>query len=368
MTKKYIIFSQRCDVHYGAQIHVETHLREIADRGLENNCIFITWSKHGVLIEVCRKIGVPSISIGLFDTIRLIVCGSLPMFSLSHCVIFSHGSVAGYFTAVLKRLHRLKSHVHTLHGTPYSRIKASLVFHYFIWFFKIFERHVYGESELIFCNNRDKVDYLNLGVIARDFQVIQYYRTSPFIRTKFNVDVVCTFVFVAGFRNQKRQWDLLLFLRNNKVLLNNMVVKFIGDGPLLRRCVNFVAQNEMKNIYFSGYLQKDEMERELTEASFGILLSNYEGQPLSAIEYLSFGLPIIANDVNGLSELVEGNGILLPSRFSSSDLRHSFIAFKDLFYCRHDEYACMSRLSRRKFEVMFSKHNTIDFFFSKYFE
>jgi glycosyltransferase involved in cell wall biosynthesis len=45
-----------------------------------------------------------------------------------------------------------------------------------------------------------------------------------------------------------------------------------------------------------------------------ILLSDSEGIPVSIMEALSYGIPVIATDTGGVSEIVtDTNGILLPS-------------------------------------------------------
>jgi glycosyltransferase involved in cell wall biosynthesis len=366
MVKKYIIFSQRCDVHYGAQIHVQTHLQEIAQRSIVGDFVFMTWSKNGLLLDISKELGFHSFSIGFWDSVRLLIFGSLPNLSISHCVIFSHGSIAGYYFSIVRLLNRIKGHVHTLHGTPYSRFKASVVWSKVIPFFNFIERIIYRNSKLIFCNDRDMDDYIKLGVKAKAYQVIKYYREDSNNLIINDRGSVCTFVFVAGFRKQKRHSEFLKFLKENKDILDDIEVKFIGHGPLFKKCKNYVSKNCIKNVHFTGYLSTVEIREVLKSASFGMILSNYEGQPLSVIEYLSFGLPILANDVNGLSELVEGNGILLNANFSYSELRVALIELRDLYYNRQVEYLNLCIASREKFENMFSKDRTLDVFFSKY--
>ena len=51
-----------------------------------------------------------------------------------------------------------------------------------------------------------------------------------------------------------------------------------------------------------------------------ILTSSSEGIPVSIQEALSYGIPIIGTDVGGLSETIDGNGILLSSNPSIPDI------------------------------------------------
>ena len=51
-----------------------------------------------------------------------------------------------------------------------------------------------------------------------------------------------------------------------------------------------------------------------------ILTSSSEGIPVYIQEALSYGIPIIGTDVGGLSETIDGNGILLSSNPSIPDI------------------------------------------------
>ena len=66
-----------------------------------------------------------------------------------------------------------------------------------------------------------------------------------------------------------------------------------------------------------------------------ISTSSSEGVPVSIQEAMSFGIPIIATDVGGVSELVEDNGILLKANPSKEDVAS---AIKEIIYVNENEY------------------------------
>jgi glycosyltransferase involved in cell wall biosynthesis len=59
-----------------------------------------------------------------------------------------------------------------------------------------------------------------------------------------------------------------------------------------------------------------------------ILLSETEGIPVSIIEVLSFGIPVLATDVGGVSEVVSNvNGILIEKHFDDQNVAGKIMAF-----------------------------------------
>ena len=61
---------------------------------------------------------------------------------------------------------------------------------------------------------------------------------------------------------------------------------------------------------------KLDIEYILAKADIGILASHQEGLPNAILEYMSTGLPIIATEVGGNSELIKHgkNGFLVPPK------------------------------------------------------
>lgn len=62
---------------------------------------------------------------------------------------------------------------------------------------------------------------------------------------------------------------------------------------------------------FAGFVEN--VQDYLVNADVFLLSSDYEALPLSVLEAMAAGLPVIATDVGGLRDIVTDNGILLPS-------------------------------------------------------
>lgn len=93
----------------------------------------------------------------------------------------------------------------------------------------------------------------------------------------------------------------------------------IGDGPLLDELEALAKErlSNKENISYNFYgFAKPAAVRELYVSQpfdLFISLSSYEGVPVSIMEALSAGIPVVATDVGGVSELVDGTvGELVP--------------------------------------------------------
>lgn len=105
---------------------------------------------------------------------------------------------------------------------------------------------------------------------------------------------------------------------------NKEKIKWIhfGDGPLLNEMRN-MAQSLHINATFNGYTKNQEIinfyKNHYVDAL--ILLSETEGGcPVCFQEALPFGIPLIGTDVGGISEEIDGNGILLHSSPTVKDI------------------------------------------------
>ncbi|MDA8333908.1 MAG: glycosyltransferase family 4 protein [Peptococcaceae bacterium] len=87
----------------------------------------------------------------------------------------------------------------------------------------------------------------------------------------------------------------------------------IGDGPLGQECRAFIKTEGLAGrVFMAGF--RTDVPGLLTGADLFVLLSAFEGLPLTVMEAMLAGLPVVAYAVGGLAEMVEDgvNGFLLP--------------------------------------------------------
>ena len=96
-------------------------------------------------------------------------------------------------------------------------------------------------------------------------------------------------------------------------------IRFIlaGKGTIknyLERRIN--ALGLKKNFYFAGFVDRARLLEYYQNAAIYVLPSYYEGLPTSLLEAMSCGIPSIATDVEGSSELITDGktGLLVPPR------------------------------------------------------
>ncbi len=120
-------------------------------------------------------------------------------------------------------------------------------------------------------------------------------------------------VMVARFDVQKDHETLFRALAELREL--EWTLELVGDGPHEAR-MRAMAQDLgiAARVQFSG-LRGDVAER-LARAQIFALISNYEGFPISILEGMRAGLPVIASNVGGSSESVQDGrtGLIVPPR------------------------------------------------------
>ncbi|MFO7169584.1 MAG: glycosyltransferase, partial [Chloroflexota bacterium] len=87
----------------------------------------------------------------------------------------------------------------------------------------------------------------------------------------------------------------------------------VGDGPGLERCRALAASLGLgERVEFLG--ARDDVPAILARAQVFLLCSHYEGIPISVLEAMRAGLPVVASDVGGIPEAVEHgrSGLLVP--------------------------------------------------------
>lgn len=102
--------------------------------------------------------------------------------------------------------------------------------------------------------------------------------------------------------------------RISKDKLAEIHVDFLGEGPQRAELEELIKQYGLEtHIKFYGSVPNAEVYRHLAEQNIYILMSQNEGLPISIIEAMRAGLPVISTKVAGIPEIVKDgyNGLLL---------------------------------------------------------
>ena len=120
-----------------------------------------------------------------------------------------------------------------------------------------------------------------------------------------------SFVFVGRLTRQKALGVAIEAIA--RVPAAKLVV--VGDGPERAELERLAAtSNGASRVRFLGLRTRDETLRIVAGAAAGLLSSDWENLPHSAVEALSVGVPVVSTAVGGVPEVVTDgeNGLLVP--------------------------------------------------------
>lgn len=91
-----------------------------------------------------------------------------------------------------------------------------------------------------------------------------------------------------------------------------------GDGPELARINNSIPSNLKDKITFTGYVTRIEKKNIFRKSYLYLFPSHYEGMPISLLEAMGYGLPVVCSNVGAIPDFFEnGNmGFMINSRNS----------------------------------------------------
>lgn len=230
-------------------------------------------------------------------------------------------------------------------------------------FFKVLDRFVYNRYDKIISISQMTDDALiQYSKLSEDKTIIieNGVNLSIFKKASPNKDILKNYhlhdkyllVQVAGFRDQKDQDTLIRAL---PLLPDKMVAVFAGVGKRIEQCKNLATQLGVSaRCVFLGKVKNVESLLKLSDLV--IISSHWEGFGLVAIEGMASGIPIIASNVPGLSQVVSGAGLLF-TKSSTQELVNKILELynDDDFYSRVST-ACIKRAEEYSIDNMANQY------------
>jgi len=272
----------------------------------KNNVFDKKLKKYGIKLDVV-PLRQPRNPINVYYLIKYIVQGG-------YDIVHAHLFPTIYWTSIASKImfEDKPKFVMTEHSTHNRRREKS--------YLRYFEKYIYSSYDKIISisqqaqknliswlrpnqNELNKFVVINNGVDVYKFQNAISYKKSELCR-EFTEDtkLVCM---VGRFSEAKDQPTLIKAMRN---LTKDTHLLLVGDGPLREESERLAKDIGVGNrVHFLGF--RNDVERILKTVDIVVLSSNWEGFGLAAVEGMAAGKPVIASDIEGLREVVEGSGI-----------------------------------------------------------
>lgn len=348
---KVLFIITRSDVIGGASVHLLDLARGVQESGNE---VLIAVGGEGIFIKYAEKQGLNCISIknmvrelsfkkdiACYFELKKVVSDWRPD------IVHAHSSKAGVLGRYVAKSLDIPC-IFTAHGWAFTEGVSKIKRIIYCWVERFFSKF---SSKIITVSDYDRELALRSGVGSSDLLVTIHNGMPPtkVVSLSERRGGRVKLIMVARLEAPKDHAFLLKAL----ALLppdKDWSVDFIGDGPNMPNLKKIVDNLDLsKRVSFLGACS--DVAQRLADADIFCLLSNWEGLPLTILEAMRAGLPVIASSVGGVPEAVDNlkTGFLVESGNISS-LVQSLITLIDSEKLRSE----MGKAGLDKFESSFT--------------
>jgi len=132
------------------------------------------------------------------------------------------------------------------------------------------------------------------ATLANDFSLKEKLEKSQSTTSTIKI------LFLSRIIKEKGIFELVDAFENLNKRINNIELTIAGDGEEFKQLKNLVKNK--KHIRLTGYVEGEAKITLLKESDIYILPSYTEGLPISVLEAMLFGLPVITTKVGGLKK------------------------------------------------------------------
>lgn len=316
----------------GAERLLSDLLPEIKKAGVDVG--LLVYKRHHNFIE--KKIenaGINIISLDFKSIFNPLIVISLFKIFRGYDIIHAHLFPALYQVAIARAFCHGKL-VYTEHSTNNKRRNR--------YYLRRIEQYMYRRYSKIVCVSKEaqetlstwldgfenRISVITNGIDLSGYQYFERDSSHPF-----------TLLMISRFSAAK---DHATVIRAMKDISEAAQVFFVGDGALRKACKDLAVELGVDDrIHFEG-IQTDVVHY-IAKSDVGILSSHWEGLPLTAIEMMAGGLPVVGSNVAGIRPVLEGAGLL----FEEGDAKHLAEIINTLIinrdYCRQISFRCKNR-------------------------
>lgn len=282
----------------GAQRLLSDLLPLLKQDGIDVSLLVLKTENTGFTMKILDA-GVPIISLDVESFRNPLLALKIRDIIRNYDIVHAHLVHALYLCSIAARGLNIRL-VYTEHSTSNNRRGKE--------FMRPIEKWIYGRYEKLISISEQTQTALQSWLQSKDkrFVVIHNGVDTKVFSSKHCKKIPYSLIMVSRFASSKDQETVI---RAMKMLHDNVIIRFVGDGENLERCKQAAKEIGVgKRVSFLG--ARTDVANLVAESLIGIQSSNWEGFGLTAVEMMAAGLPVIATEVDGLKQVVEGAGLL----------------------------------------------------------
>ena len=163
---------------------------------------------------------------------------------------------------------------------------------------------LFEKVDLVICLSESWRQYITDIAPRANITVVPNGIELPYFPYKEKNDNYVHLVFLGLIGERKGLFDLLRVVR--RLLDNDLKIKLSiggnGENDRLQATIQSLKFNDSVN--FLGWISEKQRDKLLRETDIFVLPSYGEGMPMSILEAMSYGVPVVSTTVGGIPELV----------------------------------------------------------------
>lgn len=175
-----------------------------------------------------------------------------------------------------------------------------------------FEKKCVAEAEKVICVSRVTKKSLRETYRKKDisFEVVHNGLDPNTLMLDHEIKKEDYVLFTGLFYARKGIGDILKVAKS----LNDINFVLVGTGPLFNKYQSMANRLGLDNVLMTGKISRSELLKRYSEAKIFFFPTYYDDCPMSILECMFLGLPILSTNVGGIPELIthEIEGILVP--------------------------------------------------------
>ncbi len=285
---------------------------------------------QGLLQEECLKI--PNVNVCFLPRLRREISpldDILCFFSLlrymkkNHiALVHTHSSKAGIIGRWAAYFAEAPVIIHTIHGWSFNNYLPALLKYFYIFLEKITG---FITTRFIAVCESDIEKGLQNGIGKRQKYTLIHYGISLdeikqgiftcYSKKELNINTNFCVGMIACLKPQKNPLDFIYLAAKILKVRNDVSFFLIGGGPQREALSQAIKREKIfEKVFLLGW--RKDVYRILPLFDAVILTSLWEGMPITLLEAMACSKPVVAYDVDGISEIVKDaeTGFLVPAR------------------------------------------------------